>query len=723
MASTTVLKFSLKIGAIGPNVFRVQDFTLSENMSESFSLNIAVSSEEGNHDYADMIGKDATLKVTGEDFTISHHGVVTQFMQHPDASSNFGHESYGYEILIEPHFKLLKYNTQNRIFHNLTVKEIVQEVLTGNGLSDSTHFKFRLQASYSNREYTVQYNETDFDFVSRLLEHEGIFYFFDHTGNTDVLVMADKIEAIKPIIQNPKVDLKMESGLSHGGADHILSFKRKYQMVTGKAKIKDYNDRTPSLNVIGTTIKPGQGEDYHFGLNVKTASEAEKIANLRSESNTCQKIVLTGTSLCRDFRAGMRFELVDPHDYSHFAGKYTILSVFHHGDQREGFEGSDAKMIYTNTFTCIPADTLFRPKLITNKPKISGVITAKVDGVAGKYAFIDEDGRYRAKLPFDLSDTKDGKGSLPIRLMQPYGGPNFGTHFPLHNGNDLVISFIDGDVDRPIALGISPNPSNQSPVTKNNNHESMIRTASGHQIRLDDKEDKTVIEITTKGKHTITFNDDEDHKEIHLKTTDGNEMIFDDKNKNIRIMTPDGAHLIKLDYDKKVLSAETKYGHKLTMDDEKKKIALQTKDGHILMLDDDKKLMALQDGKGKHSLQIDAGGGLVSITTDGDMEFTAKGSLNIAAKEINMQAKSGAINVKASAGDISVEGMNVNVKGKQKVAIEGTVEASLKGAQTKIEGSAKLDLKSSGPAKLTGLQVSVEGQAMAEVKGAVVLIN
>ena len=145
MASSTVLKFSLKIGAIGPDVFRVQEFTISEKMSECFKLKISASSGESKHDYADMIGKDATLKVTGEDFTVSHHGIVTKFLQHPDASSSFGHESFGYEILIQPHLKLLHYNTQNRIFHNLTVKEIIQEVLTGNGLSDTTHFQFHLE--------------------------------------------------------------------------------------------------------------------------------------------------------------------------------------------------------------------------------------------------------------------------------------------------------------------------------------------------------------------------------------------------------------------------------------------------------------------------------------------------------------------------------------------------------------------------------------------------
>jgi len=189
------------------------------------------------------------------------------------------------------------------------------------------------------------------------------------------------------------------------------------------------------------------------------------------------------------------------------------------------------------------------------------------------------------------------------------------------------------------------------------------------------------------------------------------------------MQTPEGAHILKMDYDKKVFSVDTKYGHKFTLDDDKKKAALQTKDGHILALDDDKKLLTLQDGKGKHVFQFDAGGSKVILSTQGDMSLKAKGKFDLEAAEISMTAKSGAINLKASAGDIMIDGMNVNVAGKQKVALEGKVEASLSAAQTKIEGKATLEMTSKGQTKVGGLQVSVEGQAMSEVKGAIVMIN
>ena len=726
MASDNVikqnLKFTLKVGSLEPDTFRVHEFTMQEAMSACFRLHIQAACLEGNLEYSKMIGADATLAIIGEDFTVTHHGMVTTYNQFPNASESFGVNSFIYDISIEPHLKLLSYSSQNRIFQKMTLKDIINKVLTEDGLKSGVDFDFNLKGTYSNREYTVQYNETNLDFIARLMEHEGIFYFFNHADGKDKLIMADQVSAVLPILKMEKVELESESGLSHKSVDHLTKLCRIQKMVSGKVTLKDYNDRTPSVNILGSASKPGKGGHNSFGSNILTTSQAEHLANIRAEMQACRMLVLEGEGLCRDFRTGHRFEFVDAHDATFFKGKYTILRVTHNGDQREGFEGDGGKISYSNNFTCIPADVIFRPELNTKQPKIHGVITAKVDGPEGKYAFLDEEGRYHAKLPFDVSSAKDGQASLPIRMTQPYGGPNYGMHFPIHAGNDLVISFIDGDVDRPIALGTSPNPSNGSPVKKGNNSESVIRTASGHQIKLDDKDGKTVIEITTQGKHVLSMNDDPDTKQIHLKTTDGNEIVFDDKNKNIRVCTPEGAHTLKMDYDKKVFTVETKYGHKLTMDDGAKVVAVQTKEGHILMLDDAKKLLALQDGAGKHCFQIDADGSKVSITTEGDLEFSAKGKLDITAKEINMEAKDGAFNAKAKM-DFVLEAMNVSAKGKQKVTVEAGLDAGFKGLNLKLEGKVNVESKAGVQNKMSGVMTNVESSAINTIKGAMVMIN
>jgi type VI secretion system secreted protein VgrG len=721
MASSTLLRFTLTIQGQPADRFRVQTFTLDEHISEPFRLDLSAVCDNPDLTYDDLISKPATLTVSGDDFSVKHQGMVTAFTQHPDHSQDFGHEAYVYEMVIEPRVKALEYAGQNRVFQEKKVDEIVKEVLEAHGLQ-SSDFEFRLSGSYPKQEFTVQYNETDLNFVQRLLEDKGIFYFFEHGGNSEKLIFADATSAYPPLEQTPSLIYQQEAGLSHMQQDHITKVFRQTRFVSAKALVKDYNERTPDVNLFArATGQGGLGEVQTFSPGTLDVEAATKWAAACVDRLQSEKVVLRGEGIARAMRTGHRFEL-DDGVHSPFEGKYMLVSVRHMGDQREGFETNQVNIIYTNAFVCVPASVNFKAPFKAKRPKVSGVITARVDGPQSDYAHLDEQGRYHVKLPFDLSDLKDGKASLPVRLSQPYAGPGYGLHTPVHNDNDFLLAFIDGDIDRPVALGAMPNPMNQSPVNSRNHSQSILRTASGHEFKLDDLKDKTIIEMTTSGKHKLALNDDKDKKEIHLTTTDLNEMVFDDTNENIRIATTEGGHLIKLDNKNTVMTLQTKYGHIITLDDAKKTMALQTKEGHILKISDEDKMIALQDGDGKHVLQFDIGGSKVALTTEGDMELTAKGSLNITAKEITMEAKQGAISAKAQQ-DVKIEGMNVNAKGKQNLALEGGIGASVKGTQVTLEAKAKMDISSKGQTQVSGLQTSIQGQAMAEVKGPMVMIN
>jgi type VI secretion system secreted protein VgrG len=705
MPSSTALRFQLKIGALPPDKFRVLEFTQTEAMSECFRLHIEAGSEDPDIPYAEMIGKDAHLTVAGDDFAVKHHGVVTAFNQYPDASENFGQESYLYEIAIEPRLKLLSYTHQSRIFLKQSFQEIVAEVLKGGGLA-ADDFDLKIKGSPRKREYTVQYNETDLDFLSRLWEDEGCYYWFDHAGDKEKLIIADSVEGVATVPHTPAVEYLAGSGLSHLATqneqrDHIAKLRRTQRMVTGKALIKDYNDRTPATAVLGRAGKTaGQGEDYHYGPQALDAGEAARIATLRAEMHAAVKIKLEGEGICRAFRAGMRFELKDSHGHSHLAGKYTLLRVVHHGDQREGFEGDEAKIIYKNNFECIPADTVFRPALATPKPKIAGFLSAKTDGVEGQYAFLDDDGRYHAKLPFDLTDKKDGRASLPIRMNQPYGGPNYGMHFPVHVGNEIVLAFEDGDPDRPMALGTVPNPSTASPVNKRNPSESIIRTATGHQIRLDDKEGKTLIDLHTAGRHLLALNDTPASQQVLIKTSGGHTFVLDDSGKNITLKSTGG--------------------HSVKIDDTAKSITVVTAGGHELHMDDPGKSISLKDGQGVNSITLDGGGKMLHLASTGDVKIDAGKSILMTAKEsFTVEAGKDMTLSADGAGAISVKkGMTVDVTqdlATQAKKIAFTADTDFKAAAKKIDlkaesdfkvDSGKANIKASGDVILKGSKVS-----------------
>jgi type VI secretion system secreted protein VgrG len=469
-------------------------------------------------------------------------------------------------------------------------------------------------------------------------------------------------------------------------------------MFTGKTKVKDYNDRTPEVKVLGAgESADGSGMHHYFAPHVPDPDGANRIAKVRAQMMACGKERVDGEGICRAFRAGYRFE-VDAE--GPFGGKYMLTRVEHHGDQREGFESDAAVIIYTNRFACIDAGVQFRPNLSSPKPKINGVLTAKVDGPQGTYAFLDEEGRYHAKLPFDLGPEADGGASLPIRLSQPYGGPDYGMHFPIHNGNDMVLSFIDGDVDRPIALGTTPNPSNGSPVTSRNKTESVIKTASGHILRMDDDQGKTIVDLTTSGKHLLAMDDDAGSKSVKIKTSGGHLLTLDDTGKNVTILST-GGHTIKID-------------------DGGKSITIETKGGHSMVMDDPGKTITLKDGQGVNTVTLDGGGKALTLTSTGDIKIsadkniimTAKESITIdATKELSAHAD-GAVSITADKTMVQEAKKDYTLKAK-KIGITSETDfiVAAKKADFKLDNdfkvaAGKVNIKADGDVILKGSKVA-----------------
>jgi type VI secretion system secreted protein VgrG len=602
----------------------------------------------------------------------------------------------------------------------MTVLEILEDVLQGHDLVGPA-LEVNVSARLRKREFTVQYNETDLNFITRLLEDEGIFYYFDHSGSEEKLCIADGVGNLKALPETPSLDYHAQEGLKHMQKDHIFKVRRTQQFVTRSTLVKDYNERTPSADIRATHAgASGFGERHVYAPGARDVEAAVSASQILSERFQSEKVLLTGEGVAISMRSGFTFRLEDGR-HGPFEGHYLLMRVEHHGDQREGFEGQEAKLIYHNRFVGVPGNTDYRPAARSRKPQIAGVLTARVDGPESDYAYLDEDGRYRVKLPFDLSDRKDGNASLPIRLIQPYGGSQYGTHFPLHRQNDVILAFIGGDIDRPIALGAMPNPSQASPVNSSNRSQSMLRTASGHEFRLDDLEGKTVIQLLSSGGHSVTINDDPANCEIRLETKNKYTLVLDDKNLNTRLLTP-GGQVLLMDDDKTRMTLTTAYGHRMTLDDESKSVAVQTGKGHVLRLDDENEILGLQDVDGKHSLELDIAGGKIGIKTEGDMELSAKGSFTLQASEIHMEAVKQGIELKA-AKDLVLDGLNVSAKAGKKLALEGAQSANLKGLATQIEATKDLNLKGGMTTKISGVQASLEAQLVAQIKGTQVFIN
>ncbi len=317
---------------------------------------------------------------------------------------------------------------------------------------------------------------------------------------------------------------------------------------------------------------------------------------------------------------------------------------------------------------------------------------------------------------------RPGKATPPVRLAQSYAGPGYGLHMPLHKGADLVLAFEDGDIDRPIALGAVPNPSQASPVTVGNKTESVLKTASGHIFKLDDLEGKTRILMQSAKGQLLLLDDTPDTAGILLATPHKHRLRLDDKGDTLELTTGEGSHGLTILNKDGVLTLKTKSGHVLHLDDKAKSATFQSGKGNLLKLDDNANTVTLQDSSGKHLIQID-GGGKIVINTQGDLELQAKGKLKMKGAEVSIESASGAVSIK-SAQALNLQGMNANVKADQKLALQSGMDTGIKaGMNLKLEGTMNVESKAGVANKMTGTMTNVEASAMNTLKGAVVMIN
>jgi len=344
-----------------------------------------------------------------------------------------------------------------------------------------------LQNTYLKHEYVCQYDESHFNFVSRWAQREGIYYFFEQTANGEKVIFTDTKISHKDLLLGKDLFYVPPSGLDSAHTKEVVkSFLCRHNMLPSRVYLKDYNYLKPSLAIegIADVDENGRGENYIYGEHFDTPEEGNRLARIRAEALLCRKSVFSAESSVPFIVPGYTFDLND-HYKDVYIRKYLVTDVTHEGHQT-GYlisgistvlEQRDEQMFYSNTFTAIYSDEQFRPEHINQKPKISGTINAKIDAASsGQYAELDEHGRYKVILPFDRSGRFNGKASAWFRMVQPYAGQNQGMHFPLHKGTEVLLTFIDGNPDRPLIAGAVPNPETSSPVNVENQTRSVITT-------------------------------------------------------------------------------------------------------------------------------------------------------------------------------------------------------------------------------------------------------
>ncbi|WP_296223978.1 type VI secretion system Vgr family protein [Ralstonia sp. UBA689] len=484
-----------------PYQFAVVEMEGFEAISKPFRFTLTLVSDDASINFDAMLRYPATFVIHGPEGNMKtpYHGVLAEFEQL--------HRADGYvfyrAVLVPRLWRLSLYRISEVYLDEQPITATLESVLKGAQLSPAD-YEFRLTGSYRPRSFVCQYEETHLDFVSRWLENEGIYYYFDHDGHADKLVAVDSraMHEAQAVPVDYRPDDELDTGVS---GRSVRDFVSRQKPLPKEVILQDYNHRKAALQLKASAVvsETGLGQVMLYGENFRDEPEGKHYAKLRAEEIGCTGRVFSGEGTAVGLRSG-RFAELSHHYREDFNGRYLVTEVHHQGSQAGALlsgikspysgHGGGAETIYRNSFRAIPAAMQYRPERTTPKPRVAGTMNATIDSEgSGEYAELDEYGQYKVQLPFDLSDKRANKGSARVRMATPYSGSDHGMHFPLLKGAEVLLSFTDGDPDRPVIVGAVPNSENRNIVSQANAQENRIATAGGNQLYMSDTRGKEVV--------------------------------------------------------------------------------------------------------------------------------------------------------------------------------------------------------------------------------------
>ncbi len=458
------------------DVLVARSFRGEEGVSAPFLFTLELICENASLDFTQIVGQGVgvSLALAGGS-TRWFHGLCTRFVQ---GGTEDGLTRYHAEL--RPWLWMLTLAADCKVFQNQSVPDIVEAVFSGLGF---TAFKSSLTATYSPLEYCVQYRETSFAFVSRLLEEAGICWFFEHAQGAHTLVLADDASAFSACTGLATATYAA-STTGAGLQDLVTECTLEQQVTTGKLSLDDFNFETPSTDLTSTvdgTAGTLQVYDYPGGFT--TQSDGEAVARLRIEAAEAAATLLRGASGCRAFGTGYTFTLAG-HPRASLNQAYLLLSLSHSADQEA----------YANRFEAVPASVAWRPPPRTPRPVIAGSQTATVVGSSGEEIYTDQYGRVKVQFHWDQVGTNDQNSSCWIRVAQGWAGQGWGSIFLPRVGMEVIVSFLEGDPDAPLVTGCVYNATQTVPYAlPDNGTRSTIKTSSSkggngfNEIRFEDK--------------------------------------------------------------------------------------------------------------------------------------------------------------------------------------------------------------------------------------------
>lgn len=515
---------------LGDDVLLLDTAQGIEGISQLFKFTLTMRSSSNALKASEIIGKSATVTLVANETQRRHvNGIVSSFT-YLGTSADFA--LYAAELV--PSMWLLTLGRDRVIYQNMSTPDIVAAVLRDFGID----FESRLSGTYTRREYCVRYDESAFDFVSRLLEDEGIFYFFTHQAGAHTLVLADNNSAFA-VCTNASTLVTRNEAQNIGDVNAVSRFEQNERLVIKSHAVDDYNYLTPSValfaKVDGNADRPGL--DYEFPGRHQTVSNGQARARIRVQEHQSDSQFNLGESYCPHLLPGTLFSL-EGHMREDLNTSHVVRSVRHHIERKK----------YQNSFETVSPDRAFRPPRVTPQPVVLGNHTAKVVGPSGEEIWTDEYGRIKVQFPWDRVGKSDDKSSCWVRVAQIWAGQKWGALFLPRIGQEVLVSYLDGDPDRPLVTGSVYNAEQTTPIAlPSKSSQSTIRSRStkkgsaGNEMRFEDKKDAEELYLHAQKDMLVEVEND-------LTTTvlAGNESHTVKKgNRTVKVDTGNETHSVK----------------------------------------------------------------------------------------------------------------------------------------------------------------------------------
>ncbi len=654
-----------------------------EHLGQPSHYSLEVLSEKPALVFEELLGENVTVRLDqGSGQSRYFNGIVSQFGQ----LGSFGRYTR-YEITLHSWLWFLTRSADCRIFQNETVPNIIKAVFRNHAFNDIDD---RLTASYRTLEYCVQYRETAFNFVSRLMEMEGIYYYFLHQEDKHMLVLCDDISGHVPYSGYEEIPYRAPESPDVHQREHISRWCVSMDVEAGKYELTDFDFKRPRLALRARSDNPrqhthGAFEVYDYPGEYVEPSEGESYSKIRLEELQAQHERIRGESNARGIAAGSLFRLTGQpredqnREYLVVAAQYDLRS-----DVYESTGDVDSSLVYSCTFEAIPSDVRYRPQRLTPRPVVEGPHTAMVVGMKGEEIWTDLYGRIKVQFHWDRLGTSDENSSCWIRVAQPWGGKQWGSMYLPRIGHEVVVEFLEGDPDRPIVTGSFYNGDAKPPYVLPAN--------------------KTISTLkSNSSKGGAGFN------EIRFDDLKGDEQIFLHAEKNLDLRVKNDRFESVLN-DRHLVVYNDKFEH--VKNERHEKVVHD----HLEEVGGDRHVTIL----GHQAVSI---GKTLSLTVADDVsEAFKKNHAQEVAQQLFLKADTvvieGLTNVTLKVGQsfIAIDASGIKLGTTGDIALEAQAKAA-------ITGTAGLTLESPAMSELKGAQVTVNGQAMVQIQGGIVKIN